>query len=104
MKTQNQMNPTSHSMNTPQLLATALITLALTPAFSQPQPAPQPPLGVVAPEPPKPPQLTKFSLDFPGGTPRQLVTTIQKAMGKTLNAIIPEEHAYVALPPLKMSN
>jgi hypothetical protein len=48
--------------------------------------------------------LTKFSLDFPGGTPKQLVAAIEKAMGKPLNAIIPPEHADTRLPPLKMSN
>ena len=50
------------------------------------------------------PVLTRFTLDFPGGTPKQLVTAIEKAMGKPLNAIIPPEHADVKLPPLKMSN
>lgn len=48
--------------------------------------------------------LTKFSLDFPGGTPKQLVAAIEKAMAKPLNAIIPPEHADVMIPPLKMSN
>jgi hypothetical protein len=50
------------------------------------------------------PALTKFNLDFPGGTPKELVADIQKATGKPLNAIIPEEHANVKLPPLKMNN
>ena len=53
-----------------------------------------------APETP----LTKFSFDFPGGTPKQLVAAIEKAMAKPLNAIIPPEHADVKLPPLKMNN
>jgi len=48
--------------------------------------------------------LTKFSLDFPGGSPKQLVATIERAMGKPLNAIIPPEHTDVKLPPLKMNN
>ena len=101
-------------MKTPQHLATVLIALALTPAFAQPQrtppaaPQPQPAepgsYGLVARETPKPPELTKFSLDFPGGTPRELVAAIQKAIGNPLNAIIPEEHTQVKLPPLKMSN
>ena len=50
------------------------------------------------------PALTKFSLDFPGGIPKQLVGAIEKAMGRPLNAIIPEEYADTKLPPLKMSN
>lgn len=50
------------------------------------------------------PSLTKFNLDFPGGTPKQLVAAIEKAMAKPLNAIIPPEHANVVLPPLKMNN
>lgn len=48
-------------------------------------------------------KLTKFSLDFPGGTPQQLVTAIEKAIGKPLNVIIPDEHADFKLPPLKMN-
>ena len=48
--------------------------------------------------------LTKFSLDFPGGTPQQLVTAIEKATGKPLNAIISTENAGFNLPPLKMNN
>jgi hypothetical protein len=46
--------------------------------------------------------LTKFDLDFPGGTPNELVAAIQKAMGRPLNAIVPDEHVSVKLPPLKM--
>ena len=52
----------------------------------------------------EPPKLTTFSLDFPGGTPRQLITAIEKALGKPVNAIIPPEHADAKLPPLKMAN
>lgn len=48
--------------------------------------------------------LTKFNLDFPGGTPREMVAAIQKAMGKPLNAIIPEQYKDLKLPPLKMNN
>ena len=50
------------------------------------------------------PVLTKFNLDFPGGTPAQLVKAIQKATGKPLNAIIPTEDADIQLPPLKMND
>jgi hypothetical protein len=48
--------------------------------------------------------LTRFSLDFPGGTPRDLVAAIQKATGKPLNVILPEDSANTKLPPLKMND
>jgi hypothetical protein len=48
--------------------------------------------------------LTRFNLEFPGGTPKQLVAAIQKATGKPLNAIIQDEHAGILLPPLTMNN
>jgi hypothetical protein len=47
--------------------------------------------------------LTKFNLDFPGGTPAELVAAIQKAMGRPLNAIVPPEYAGQKLPALKMN-
>lgn len=48
--------------------------------------------------------FTKFDLDFPGGTPADLVAAIEAASGKPLNAVIPVEHAGVQLPPLKLRN
>ena len=48
--------------------------------------------------------LTKFNLDFPGGTPKELVAAIEKAMGKPLNAIVPDEFANTKLPALKMNS
>jgi len=48
--------------------------------------------------------LTKFNLDFSGGTPKDLVLAIEKAMGRPLNAIIPNEDADTQLPALKMSD
>lgn len=48
--------------------------------------------------------LTKFNLDFPGGTPKELVAAIEKATGKPLNAIIPDEDAGTQLPSLKMND
>ena len=50
------------------------------------------------------PPLTKFNLDFPGGTPAELVKAIEKATGKPLNAIISTEEADAQLPPLKMND
>jgi hypothetical protein len=94
------------------LLPVLLVALSLVSAFSQPQPAPPNPVlppGYPSGAPnralsqPETPKLTTFSLDFHGGTPQQLVTAIEKAMGKPLNVIIPAEHADFKLPPLKMS-
>jgi len=48
--------------------------------------------------------LTKFNLDFSGGTPKELVAAIEKAMGKPLNVVIPKEDAGVQIPPLKMND
>src|SRR6185312_4256582 len=50
------------------------------------------------------PQLTKFNLDFPGGSPKDLVAAIQKATGKPLNAILDTHIGDIQLPPLKMAN
>ena len=48
--------------------------------------------------------LSKFNLDFPGGTPRQLADAIEKSMGKPVNIIIPEEYADAKLPPIKVTD
>lgn len=50
------------------------------------------------------PKLTKFNLNFPGGTPGELVKAIEKATGKPLNVIIPAQSADLPLPPFKMNN
>jgi hypothetical protein len=50
------------------------------------------------------PSLTKFNLDFPGGTPKELVAAIEKALRRPLNAIIPDELAATKLPALKMNS
>jgi hypothetical protein len=111
-----------------------LTALALAPAFGQPAPAPavptqppRPPQPGLAPAPtpapapsnfsdrlqkiirqagePEPaPALSRFNLDFPGGTPRELVAAIEKAMGRPLNAIVPDELADTKLPALKMTS
>jgi hypothetical protein len=87
-------------------LLICLTTLAFNPALGQQPPAiPAPNLirDAMA-TPPDAPALTKFNLDFPGGTPKELVAAIQKVTGRPLNAIIPEEYGNVNLPPLKMSS
>jgi len=48
--------------------------------------------------------FTKFDLDFPGGTPGELVAAIQQATKRPLNAIIPTDRAAWKLPPIKMAN
>lgn len=51
---------------------------------------------------PLPAKLTKFDLDFPGGTPEQLALAIQTALGRPLNAIVPPQYSRLKLPTLKM--
>jgi len=84
-------------------LATALCTLSLLPVYGQnaayTYTYASPGLAPASAETP----LTTFSLDFPGGTPSQLVQAIEKAMGKPLNVIINREDNDVAIPPLKMA-
>jgi hypothetical protein len=53
---------------------------------------------------PEQPPLSRFDLDFPGGTPKELVAAIEKAMGRPLNAIVPEELAATRLPALRMNS
>jgi hypothetical protein len=49
-----------------------------------------------------PPALTKFNLDFPGGSPNELVAAIEKSSGRPLNTVVPNRFASLKLPPLKM--
>ena len=95
-------------------LAAGLLAFSLAPVFAQPAPPPAP--STFAERLQKiiekqnssgsqSPVLTKFNLDFPGGTPKQLVAAIEKAMGKPLNVIIAEEkNAKVTLPPMKVND
>ena len=46
--------------------------------------------------------LQKFDLDFPGGSPRDLVSAIEKATGKPLNALVPKEDEALELPSIKL--
>ena len=81
-------------MKKPLYVILWLTALAVTPAFSQGTAMPQLQTNAAT--------LTKFDLDFPGGTPNELVAAIQKSMGRPLNAIVPTEYASVKLPSLKM--
>ena len=84
------------------LLATRVLAASADPTAPHPtvpsHPAPPQPSG----SPSKDGELTKFDLDFPGGTARDLVAAIQTAWGKPLNAIVPDEYAETKLPALKM--
>ncbi|HEY5915185.1 MAG TPA: hypothetical protein VJA21_31720 [Verrucomicrobiae bacterium] len=85
-------------------LLTACVSIVL--AQAQPQPSmrrPNLPPGTTVPQQ-QSGELTRFSLDFPGGMPKDLVAAIQKAMGKPLNAIVPDEYAETKIPVLKMTN
>src|ERR1039457_3436403 len=100
MKTQNDI---LCYMKTTCCTILCLTALAANSALSQqaplptPPPSPQPPPGPTdqatfssrlqdiinrASHPTLEPTLTKFNLDFPGGTPKQLVTAIEKATGR----------------------
>jgi hypothetical protein len=87
-------------MKISKYLALGLLAISLTSVFGQ---SAGPVTLSVNPQS-QTPTLTKFNLDFPGGTPAQLVKAIEKAMGRPLNAIIPDEGADVQLPPLKMND
>lgn len=53
-------------------------------------------------EPIAEPAATRFDLDFPGGDPGAFVAAVSKALGKQVNAIIPDEHREVMLPAMKV--
>jgi hypothetical protein len=126
MKTQNESSP---DMKTTYCTIVCVAALALTYAPAQ---EPSPPASVQPPRPITPTSapppsgqfnerlqnviqragappsgesaLTKFNLDFPGGTPKELVTAIEKTTGRPLNAIVPDELANTKLPSLKMNS
>jgi hypothetical protein len=83
-------------MKLQNLLVSSLLALTLTTAFAE---QPDKPAAATAAR-----TLTKFNLDFQGGSPKELVIAIQKATGKPLNVIIREEDAKIMLPPLLMIN
>lgn len=83
-------------------LTFGLLLLQLAPVSSQTIPP-----GMVPPKSASEanPKLTRFNLDFHGGTPRELVAAITKALGQPLNAIISEEdNDQCELPGLKMND
>lgn len=60
------------------------------------------PMAISVTSPSPKPEMQKFDLDFPGGTPQQLVDAIVKQSERPLNAIIPEDYADTQLPALRM--
>ena len=80
------------------LAATCLILALATPTFAQTD------TPTVSHEPSQKSTLTKFDLDFPGGTPQELVSAMQKSMGQPLNVIIPTPFSDVRIPPLMMKH
>jgi len=90
-------------MNIQRIFSISLFLLTLATAFAQQLP----PTIITQRHPPGPSESTtllNFDLDFPGGTPKELIAAIQKASGRPLNAIVPEEFADTKLPTLKMKN
>jgi hypothetical protein len=89
-------------MKNPLPWATGLLMICIGTLWAQVQPVPARNATIVPQQ--RSGELTRFSLDFAGGTPKALVAAIQQAMGKPLNAIVPDEYADMKIPPLKMSN
>jgi hypothetical protein len=89
------------------ILLVAAFTAVGQPVPPAPQPTPPPnprfrppelgPVGVDSS------QLTKFNLQFQGGTPKDLVAAIEKASERPLNVVIPEEYENERIPPLRMT-
>lgn len=86
-------------LKTASFLAVVLLASSLSasdaPVAAQPSTAQTAPSRAV---------LTTFDLDFPGGTPRELIAAIEKAQHRPLNAIVPNEYDNWKLPSLKMTH
>jgi hypothetical protein len=50
------------------------------------------------------PAVQRFDLDFPGGRPKELVKAIERATGKPLNVIIPNDCDDVGIPGISVKN
>ncbi len=90
-------------MKITKYLALGLLALSLTPVWGQPMGRPLT-YQLDAANAASATNLTRFNLDFPGGTPKDLIAAIEKATGKPMNVIIPNEDAPTQLPALKMYN
>jgi len=79
-----------------------LATIPFGPVVAQQPGIPGRPMGAQRPDEAR--ALTKFNLDFPGGTPKQLAAAIEKAMGRPFNVFVPDEFADAQIPPFKVNN
>lgn len=95
-------------MKNSSYLAAGLLALMLTPTLAQPVvPGNERPLttrdlanflaGSTN-------SLPKFDLDFPGGTPKDLVKAVEKATGRPMNAVIPDQYADLKICAVKVKN
>src|SRR5207245_6744661 len=50
------------------------------------------------------PELRRFHLDFPGGTPREFVKAVQKASGLPVNVIISDENNDTMLSAIRVDD
>lgn len=48
--------------------------------------------------------LPRFDLDFPGGTPKDLVKAVEKALGKSINTVIPDDCADLKISAVSVKN
>lgn len=89
-------------------LAASLLALALTPVLAQSvvsgpdRPLSAKDLAVFLASSTN--SQPKFDLDFPGGTPKELVKAVEKATGRPLNAVIPDEYADLKICAVKVKN
>ena len=84
-----------------KLILTLLSGILILNAFGQNQGIP--PRGTIVADQPTPPvDLPRFDLDFPGGSPKELVEAIREASGAALNVVLPLNQDEIQIPPLKM--
>jgi hypothetical protein len=87
-----------------KLILTALLCTAVVAPFAWAQDQP----GRAENPPPQLPSQTReqstwqtFDLDFPGGSPHDLVSAIERATGKPLNVLVPKDGESVEIPAMK---
>jgi hypothetical protein len=103
-------NQTSQIMKTLVCLAVGLSALISNLAFAQPEPVTaqygMPPADQIGRYVwvAQTNSLPKFDLNFPGGTPEQLVNAIEKVTDKTLNTIIPDDYKDLKIPPFSVKD
>jgi hypothetical protein len=113
MKTSSAYETTFHSSGTSTaVILTALVLWSGSIRIQAQVAAPPPPPVRTAVSPNVTPgpaaaaarddDLVRFDLDFPGGTPADLLKAIEASSGVHVNAVIPEETADTPIPPLKM--